>query len=126
MLKHSVEEVVLKSGAKGLFIDVPDASVMSFRINFRAGDIYTPSSEKWETAHIMEHLSLGANKKYPKARDYQMELDKNGAYSNASTAQAEMIYEGECADFEWEHFAELFVLGISKPLFLEDEFNRLL
>lgn len=123
MLKHSVEEIQLKSGARGLLIDIPDASVMSFRVNFRAGDIYTTSDKKWETAHIMEHLSLGANKKFPKARDYQMELEKNGAYSNASTAQADMTYEGECADFEWKQFAELFLVGISKPLFLKEEFK---
>lgn len=123
MLSHTIEEVTLKNGAKGLFIDVPSASVMSFRINFRAGDVYTPSEEKWETAHIMEHLSLGANKKYRSARDYQAELEKNGAYSNASTGPTEMIYEAECADFEWQRVAELFLMGISQPLFLEQEFT---
>ena len=122
MLAHSIEEVQLKNGSKGLLIDIPEASVMSFRINFRAGDIYTASSDKWETAHIMEHLSLGANKKFKTAREYQADLEKNGAYSNASTGQTDMTYEAECADFEWETFFELFVLGISKPLFLESEF----
>jgi predicted Zn-dependent peptidase len=123
MLAHSIEEVRLKNGAKGLLIDIPGASVMSFRINFRAGDIYTASSDKWETAHIMEHLSLGANKKFKSAREYQADLEKNGAYSNASTGQTDMTYEAECADFEWDTFFELFVLGISKPLFLESEFK---
>jgi predicted Zn-dependent peptidase len=123
MLKHEVKEVTLKNGAKGLFIDVPDASVMSFRINFRAGDIYMPDETKWETAHIMEHLSLGANKRFKSSRDYQAELDKNGAYSNAMTSQTDMTYEAECADFEWERFADLFTLGISQPLFLQSEFE---
>lgn len=123
MLKHTIEEVELKNGAKGLFIDVPDASVMSLRINFRAGDIYTSSDDKWETAHIMEHLSLGATKKHKTAREYQANLEKNGAHWNASTGQTDMTYEAECADFEWESFAELFLMGISQPLFLESEFE---
>lgn len=123
MLKHTVSEVTLRSGAKGLFIEIPDASVMSYRINFRAGDVYVEADEKWETAHIMEHLSLGANKKFKSARGYQAFLEKNGAYSNASTGQTDMTYEAECADFEWESFTELFTLGISQPLFLESEFE---
>lgn len=123
MLKHTIEEVELKNGAKGLLIDIPDASVMSFRINFRAGDVYTSTDEKWETAHIMEHLSLGANQKYRTSRHFQAELEKNGAYSNASTGPTDMTYEAECADFEWDRIAELFLHGISKPLFLESEFT---
>jgi len=123
MLKHTIEEVQLKNGAKGLLIDIPDASVMSFRINFRAGDVYTASDEKWETAHIMEHLSLGATKKHKTAREYQANLEKNGAHWNASTGQTDMTYEAECADFEWESFTELFLMGISQPLFLDSEFE---
>lgn len=123
MLKHTIEEVQLKNGSKGLLIDIPDASVMSYRINFRAGDIYTASEEKWETAHVMEHLSLGATKKHKTAREYQANLEKNGAHWNASTGQTDMTYEAECADFEWEPFTELFLMGISQPLFLDSEFE---
>lgn len=39
-MKHSVEEIKLKNGAKGLLIDIPGASVMSTRIQFRAGMMY--------------------------------------------------------------------------------------
>ena len=121
-MKHTVEEVSLKNGAKGLFIHVPGASVMSFEINFRAGDFLTPP-EKWETAHLMEHLLLGANELIPKARAFQAEFEKNGAYSNASTGSYDITYEAECADFEWERIADLLLVAISKPLFLEDEFK---
>ncbi len=65
-MKHIVEEITLKNGAKGLFIHVTDATVMSLEINFRAGDFLTPP-KKWETAHLMEHLLLGANKTHPKS-----------------------------------------------------------
>lgn len=123
MLAHTVEEVQLKNGAKGLFIDVPGASVMNFRISFRAGDVYTVADEKWETAHIMEHLSLGANKKFASSSLFQATLEKNGAYSNASTGPVDMTYDAECADFEWEEFTQLFTMGISQPLFLTEEFD---
>jgi hypothetical protein len=37
-MKHTVEEIRLKNGARGLLIDVPDATVMSFQVQFRAGN----------------------------------------------------------------------------------------
>ena len=121
-MKHIVEEVTLKNGAKGLFIHVTDATVMSLEINFRAGDFLTPAG-KWETAHLMEHLLLGANKLIRKARAFQAEFEKNGAYCNASTGSYDITYEAECADFEWERIADLLLVAISKPLFLDDEFK---
>ena len=121
-MKHNVSELVLKSGARGLLINVPDASVMTFEINFRAGE-YLVEPKKWETAHIMEHLLLGANEFIPKARSFQAEFEKNGAYNNASTNAYDITYEAECADFEWDRILNLLLISISKPLFLEDEFN---
>lgn len=121
-MKHIVSEHTLKNGAKGLLIHVPDASVMGVEINFRAGDFMAPP-EKWEVAHIMEHLLLGANERIPRARAFQAEFEKNGAYSNASTGSYDITYESECADFEWDRIAELLLVAISKPLFLDDEFK---
>ena len=37
-MKHKVHEIKLQNGAKGLIIDVPDASVMNFYFDFRAGE----------------------------------------------------------------------------------------
>lgn len=121
-MKHVVTEVTLKNGAKGLLIHVPDASVMSFELNFRAGE-YLVKGEKWEAPHLMEHILLGANKRYPKARLFQAEIDKNGAYSNASTGVYDITYEAECADFEWNRILDLLLVAISQPLFLEEEFK---
>lgn len=121
-MKHSVTELKLRNGAKGLLIHIPDASVTSFEFNFRAGDYLVPV-KKWETPHLMEHLLLGANERYPKSRLFQAEIEKNGAYSNASTGAYDITYESECADFEWDRVLELLLLAISKPLFLADEFE---
>ena len=121
-MKHTVIEITLKNGAKGLLIHVPDASVMSFELNFRAGE-YLVDEKKWETPHLMEHILLGANKRYPKARLFQAEIEKNGAYSNASTGSYDITYEAECADFEWDRVLDLLMVAITKPLFLKEEFE---
>jgi predicted Zn-dependent peptidase len=119
---HKVHKVTLANGAKGLFIDIPDASVMSFEVNFRAGE-YLVDRKKWETPHLMEHMLLGANQKIKKSKTFQAEFEKNGAYCNASTGTYDINYEAECADFEWDRIADLLFLAIDKPLFLRDEFN---
>jgi len=101
---------------------VPDASVLDVYVNFRAGE-YLVEREKWEAPHLMEHVLLGANDTYPRARDFQAEVEKNGAYSNASTDVYDIIYETECADFEWERVFKLLILSIERPLFLQEEFD---
>jgi predicted Zn-dependent peptidase len=121
-LKHSVSEMTLKNGAKGLLIDVPDATVMDFEFNFRAGE-YLVDPKKWEVPHLMEHVLLGANQYIPKARTFQMEFEKNGAANNASTGLYYITYEAECADFEWQRILELLLIAISRPLFLPDEYK---
>jgi predicted Zn-dependent peptidase len=121
-MKHTVSEVSLKNGVKGLIIHIPDASVMRLEINFRAGEYLVPK-KKWEVPHLMEHLLLGANELIPKARDFQAEFEKNGAYNNASTGVYDIIYEAECADFEWDRTLGMLLTAITKPLFLDEEYK---
>lgn len=122
-MKHSVEEVVLQNGSRGLLIHVPNATVMSFDFEFRAGHEYIRSDDLYETPHIMEHMVLGANEQYPNARIFNAELEKNGAYSNASTSTVSLKYIADCADFEWNRVLDLLRLAITKPLFLQTEFK---
>ena len=121
-MQHSVSELVLPNGAKGLLIHIPTATVMYSEFNFRAGE-YLVDTNKWETPHLMEHMVLGANELIPKARAFQAEFEKNGAYSNASTGSYEIIYEAECADFEWDRILDLMRIAMTKPLFLPEEFD---
>src|SRR5690606_12905099 len=94
---------------------------MTLEIDFRAGE-YLVEDAKWEAPHLMEHVLLGANKQFPKARVFQAEFEKNGAYNNASTSSYDITYEAECADFEWERALDLTMMAIAEPLFLEEEF----
>lgn len=121
-MQHKVKEVTLKNGVKGLLIDVPQATVMSYDFNLRAGYYLAPNG-KWETPHIMEHMLCGANQEYRKARLYEAEVKKNGAYTNAYTNVYNIGYVGECADFEWDRILNLLMLSISKPMFLQEEFQ---
>lgn len=121
-MRHTVEEIKLKNGARGLLIHIPNATVTTFDINFRAGE-YLVDSQKWEIPHLMEHVLLGANEMIPRARDFQAELEKNGAYSNATTGVYDITYEAECADFEWDRVLGLMLVAITKPLFLHEEFT---
>lgn len=122
-MKHSVEEVVLQNGSRGLLIHVPNATVMSYDFEFRAGHDYCPNDDIYETPHIMEHMVLGANETYRNSRQFNAELEKNGAYSNASTSNASLKYIADCADFEWDRVLDLLRLAVTKPLFLQTEFE---
>lgn len=122
-MKHSVTEVQLKNGARGLLIDVPGASVTSYEFNFRAGE-YLVNLPKWEVPHIMEHVIWGgANEAFPDKQIFQAEVSKNGAYTNAYTSYYSVAYVGETADFEWERVMRLQFNSLEKPLFLQPEFE---
>ncbi|MBQ6127684.1 insulinase family protein [Candidatus Saccharibacteria bacterium] len=120
-MRHSVEEVKLKNGAKGLLIHVPGASVMNIRFQFRAGMRYAKKPEVYEIAHVVEHLSFGANTRYRDEQAYEADFTKNGAYHNAWTSDFSVVYESECADFEWERILDLNRVAIATPRFNEEE-----
>lgn len=120
-MKHTVEEITLKNGASGLLIDIPGASVMSTRIQFRAGMRYAKNHELYEIPHVVEHLAFGANAKYKDEQEFEAEFTKNGAYHNAWTSDISVCYETECADFEWDRIMDLQRLSICEQRFNEDE-----
>ena len=120
-MKHSVEEITLKNGAKGILINIPGASVMSTRIQFRAGMMYAKNKTVYEIPHVVEHLAFGANAKFRDEQAFEAEFTKNGAYHNAWTSDVSVCYEAECADFEWERIMELQRISICEPRFNEEE-----
>ncbi|PID32590.1 hypothetical protein CR956_01665 [Candidatus Saccharibacteria bacterium] len=120
-MKHSVQEVKLSNGARGLLIDVPGATVMSFQFHFRAGSRYVASKDIYETAHIMEHMAFGANSRFKDEHAYEAEFTKNGAYHNAWTSDSSMCYVSDCADFEWDRILDLQGVAICEPRFNDDE-----
>ena len=122
-MKHAVHEAQLKNGAKGLIIDVPGATVASFRFHFLAGNRFVKSKNAYETAHVMEHMAFGANEGFHDAHAFGAEFEKNGAHHNAYTSDLSMVYVADCADFEWDRILDLQRLAITKPLFVEGELH---
>ncbi len=120
-MNHTVEEVKLKNGARGLLINVPGATVMSMQFHFRAGNRYAKSKDIEQVAHIMEHMAFGANAQYRSEAAFEAEFTKNGAYHNAYTSDLAMVYEADCADFEWDRILELQRLSICEPRFNAQE-----
>ena len=120
-MKHTVEEIRLKNGARGLLIDVADATVMSIQFHFRAGNRYVKNKEIYETAHVMEHMAFGANGRFSSQSAYEQEFTKNGAYHNAFTSDYSMVYEAACADFEWDRVLDLQRIAITTPRFNNEE-----
>jgi len=118
-MNHTVEEVRLKNGSRGLLIDVPGATVMSFQFQFRAGNRYVRDKDVYEAAHIMEHMAFGANARFKSEHEYEAEFTKNGAYHNAYTSDLGMVYIADCADFEWERILGLQEVAICQPRFNE-------
>ncbi len=122
-MKHTTTEVRLKNGARGLLIDVPGATVMSFQFQFRAGNRYVKSKEVYETAHIMEHMAFGENAQFKSEHAYEAEFTKNGAYHNAYTSDLSMVYVADCADFEWDRILALQQVAICQPKFNQTELD---
>jgi predicted Zn-dependent peptidase len=123
-MKYDVEELTLKNGGRGLIVNVPDAPVMATQFNFRAGSRFVKHfDEKWETAHIMEHMAFGASANFASAAEYDATFTKNGAYHNAFTTDTTMTYVATCADLEWDRILNLQKCAITKPRFSEEEFD---
>ncbi len=120
-MRHTVKEIRLKNGARGLLVDIPGSTVMSYQFHFRAGNRFVRSKESYETAHIMEHMAFGANAKYKDEHAYEADFTKNGAYHNAFTSDLSMAYVADCAEFEWERILELQKLAITQPRFNNEE-----
>lgn len=122
-MHHTVEEVKLKNGARGLLIDVPGATVMSMQFQFRAGNRYAKNKDIEQVAHIMEHMAFGANSRFKSEHAFESDFTKNGAYHNAYTSDLSMVYEADCADFEWDRILDLQKLSICEPRFNQKELD---
>ncbi|HMS93224.1 MAG TPA: pitrilysin family protein [Candidatus Saccharibacteria bacterium] len=119
-LKHTVNELKLSTGASGLIVNVPDSTVMSYTIHFRAGNDFARAPEIHQTAHLMEHMAFGPNEEFDTMEAFSQEFSRNGAFSNASTFDTNMHYYADCAQFEWRRILELQQLAITRPRFLPE------
>lgn len=115
-MKHTHTELSLPNGAQVLLLDIPGSTVVNLVAGFNAG--YMCADPKLcELPHLMEHTVVGANAKYPTMKDFEAEIEKNGAANNAFTSQFFLGYEMECASFEFERILGLITTEITSPAF---------
>lgn len=119
-LKHSVEEIILDNGARGLLIDVPNTTSVFYDVHFRAGVRHAEDQTKSQVAHIMEHMAFRANAKYPSGEAFSQEFTKNAAYHNAFTSSIAMSYYVGAALMEWDRILDLHLLAISQPVYEQE------
>ncbi len=117
-LKHTVEEIILANGVKGILIDVPDSTVVAYDVHFRAGYDYTEPSIQ-QSAHLLEHMAFGVSEGFETAESFSQEFTKNGANRGASTSDRSMSYGAESAIMEWERILDLFQVAITRPIFIQ-------
>lgn len=122
-LNHSVKEVKLKNGIKGLLVDVPGSSVLAYGFHFRAGYHYAQSKDRQQTAHIMEHLAFKGIEGYPTPELFSRVFTKNGAYRNAYTSEYDMEYVIDAPISDWGRILELQKEVIAKPLYKSEAFE---
>lgn len=114
-MKHTVRQVELDNGAKGLVLHAPGVEVVRMLVEFRAG-FDLGDWQKYELPHVMEHMMF-TNETYPEPRQFSREVEKNGAFNNATTSDTSLAYEYECAAFEAGRIAELIAVQITEPTF---------
>lgn len=114
-MKYTIQETILKNSARMLSVHVPGASTFYMQVFFRSGSLYAPK-DKYELAHLMEHLAFMGNKKIPSKQDFAFEIEKNGAYMNAHTSSEILSYDYVCAMHESNTIIDLALAQIFQPL----------
>ena len=117
-MKHTVYEHHLSGGASGLVIDVPGSDVVSLQVRFNSGFQFADQSV-YEVPHVMEHVLANVTKKHPNPNQFIVQVQKNGAYSNAYTSVDTNGYVYECADFELDRILDLVEEQLTEPLLAE-------
>ena len=120
-MKHTVHEHRLASGAQGLVVNVPGSAVVNVRVSFRSGFQYS-DPETYEVPHIMEHLLATVTKRHAEPNAFMIDVQKNGAYGNASTSADTNDYIYEFANFELDRIMDLIEEQVSEPLFANESF----
>ncbi|MEO7617752.1 MAG: pitrilysin family protein [Candidatus Saccharibacteria bacterium] len=120
-MKHTIKEITLSSGTKGLLIDVPNSEVLNMKLYFRGGFQFG-DFKKFEAPHLIEHHIFNATKNFPKKNQIMVEFAKNGAGNNAFTSSNFITYLAECAEFEYEHIFDLMMDLIANPMFPKEHY----
>ncbi len=115
-MKHTVEILQLKGGSKFLLVNAPGASGFLMSTFVRGGTKYTPK-DKFEIAHLLEHLAFNGTSQLPSKMEFAYEVEKDGAYTNATTSDNTINYIYESSIKEYKRIVDIACGQLSSPVF---------
>lgn len=120
---HYLLQSELQKGSKILFINIPNAQTVFFASAVRGG-FYYAKNDQYELPHLLEHLAFLGNQKYPDYLKFMFEIEKDGAYQNASTSPIAIKYFYSCGKKEFFDILELGLAQLTGPLFKEEDIEN--
>jgi len=116
-IPHTVEQIELPNGIRGLLIDTPNTPVVSYSLKFRSGPDKATRAYPFQVGHTLEHIVEAGpdDPKYPHKAEYLQEIMKNGAWRNAFTGEFGICYMAECVSEEALRILKLRLQGIENP-----------
>lgn len=114
-MEHQVTTTDLAGGAKLLVVNMPVAVSFSLDIYVRSGSRFAPL-KFYELSHLLEHLSFEGNEDYPDAFAFKAEVERDGAYFNASTNSYYNVYRFVSLPHEVERIMKLGLSQVFKPI----------
>ena len=121
-LAHTVKEVELQNGARGLVISTPGVHAVYMTFALRAGAQYLPA-ELCQVPHIIEHMAFTHPGDFPSQEAFSREFTRRAASEDASTDEVHVTYEASCSLSEYERIFEMMGKVIAEPTFTEAHFQ---
>ncbi|TAK89268.1 insulinase family protein [Patescibacteria group bacterium] len=115
-MQHEVSEHELAGGARLLFIRIPNTITFYWGSYFRAGYRFVNKIQDYELPHLAEHLAFEGTKQYPDDIKFKVEVERDGAYYNATTGFNLVKYYFEGGRDELRRIISLNMSQIYEPL----------
>lgn len=121
-LAHTVKEIELQNGARGIIVTIPGVHTVYTTFAFRAGAQYLPD-ELCQVPHIIEHMAFTSPGKFTSQEAFSREFTKHSASEDAMTDESHVTYEATCSLSEYERIVRLMGEVIAAPTFREKYFD---
>ncbi|MEK7636476.1 MAG: pitrilysin family protein [Patescibacteria group bacterium] len=111
-------ESILKNGLQVITSEDANSSIITITLGVKAGSRYEQPHQLGHS-HILEHMLLKGTKKRPTIFEMNVEQNRVGAYSNASTGSERMNMIIQVATEHMEHMMELLSDMLQNSIFDE-------
>lgn len=103
-----------------LLVNTPGTSGFLFSTFVRGGTKYAPQN-KFEMAHLLEHLAFNGTSQLPSKMKFAYEVEKDGAYTNATTSDNTINYIYESSIKEYRRIVDIACGQLSSPIFNQQD-----